>query len=138
MSRILLGTGPIVAFLNKKDANHRWACVVFDSIAPPLLTCEPVISEACFLVRRLEGGPGVVLELVRRGIVQPEAGSMPTPGPERPHPRPTRRRPHACPLLLMLTRKRLIVAGGRAARPRQQDATMLSWIIAPLQESVEA
>jgi len=72
MSRILLDTGPIVAFLNKKDANHRWACEVFDSIAPPLFTCESVISEACFLVRRLEGGPGVVLELVRRGIVQPD------------------------------------------------------------------
>lgn len=72
MSRVLLDTGPIVAFLNKKDTYHDWACEVFDSIAPPLRTCEPVVSEACFLVRKLAGGPEAVLELVRRGIVRPD------------------------------------------------------------------
>ena len=35
----------------------------------PLFTCEPVIAEACFLVRGLEGGPATVLDLVRRGVL---------------------------------------------------------------------
>ena len=71
MSRMLLDTGPLVAFLNRNDRYHRWAREILDSIPPPLWTCEAVISEACFLVRRLEGGPGAVLELVRRGLVIP-------------------------------------------------------------------
>ncbi len=71
MSRVLLDTGPLVAFLNGKDAHHPWAREVLDCLPPPLWTCEAVLSEACFLVRKLEGGPGAVLELVRRGIVKP-------------------------------------------------------------------
>lgn len=71
MSRILLDTGPLVAFLNRHDGHHRFASEALGSIPPPLFTCEAVISEACFLVRNLEGGPGAVLEMVKRGIVLP-------------------------------------------------------------------
>ena len=39
-------------------------------IEPPLLTCEAVVSEACFLARRLvHRGPERVLEFVRRGVL---------------------------------------------------------------------
>lgn len=69
MNRVIVDTGPLVALLNARDAHHEWAVEVFDGIAPPLITCEAVISEACFLVRRLEGGCDAVLELVSRGIV---------------------------------------------------------------------
>lgn len=65
-----MDTGPLVAFLNARDAHHDWARKVLDGVEPPLRTCEAVISEACFLVRRLKGGPDAVLELVARGIVQ--------------------------------------------------------------------
>lgn len=71
MSRVLLDTGPLVAFLNRRDEHHRWARDVLDGLPPALLTCEAVLSEACFLVRRLPGGPQAVLELVRRGVVEP-------------------------------------------------------------------
>ena len=37
---------------------------------PPLFTCEPVLSEACFLLQRFTGGQEAVLELVSRGILQ--------------------------------------------------------------------
>ena len=37
---------------------------------PPVFTCEAVLSEACFLVRKLRGGPDAVLGLVARGIVE--------------------------------------------------------------------
>ncbi len=39
------------------------------TVEPPLHTCEAVISETCFLVRNLQGGPEAVLELITRGIV---------------------------------------------------------------------
>jgi predicted nucleic acid-binding protein len=69
MKRVVVDTGPLVAFLNARDAHHDWAVQVLDGVEPPLLTCEAVISEACFLVRQLVAGPDAVLDLVARGIV---------------------------------------------------------------------
>jgi predicted nucleic acid-binding protein len=60
-----------VAFLNRRDRHHPWAAEQFGNLAPPLLTCEAVISEAAYLVRGLSGGPEAVLELVARGVVKP-------------------------------------------------------------------
>ena len=70
MKRMVIDTGPLVALLNSRDAHHAWARDVLDRIDPPLVTCEAVLSEACFLVRNLEGGPAAVLEFVARGIVE--------------------------------------------------------------------
>jgi len=41
-----------------------------DVIEPPIFTCDPVLSEACFLLQDIDGGPDAVLELVARGIVR--------------------------------------------------------------------
>ncbi|MDD9936873.1 MAG: PIN domain-containing protein [Myxococcales bacterium] len=70
MTQIVVDTGPLVAFLNKRDRHHAWVREVLGTVEPPLVTCESVLSEACFLVRDLPGGPDTVLELVSRGIVQ--------------------------------------------------------------------
>jgi predicted nucleic acid-binding protein len=35
----------------------------------PLLTCDAVLAEACFLLRRTSGGPRAVLELIERGLI---------------------------------------------------------------------
>ena len=69
MTRIILDTGPIVAFLNKRDRYFTWANKTFDLLEPPVYTCESVISEACFLLRDIEGGPVAVAELVERNLV---------------------------------------------------------------------
>ena len=67
---IILDTGPLVALLNSRDSHHRWAQEQWDTIEPPLLTCEAVVSEACFLARRLvHRGQEKVLEFVRRGVL---------------------------------------------------------------------
>jgi predicted nucleic acid-binding protein len=69
MRGLAIDTGPLVAFLNARDAFHRWAIETFGEIEPPLQTCESVISEACFLVRDLKGGPDAVLSMVSRRLV---------------------------------------------------------------------
>jgi predicted nucleic acid-binding protein len=51
-SGVLLDTGPLVAYLSERDAYHDWAVEVFSGLDPPVITCEPVLSEACFLVER--------------------------------------------------------------------------------------
>jgi predicted nucleic acid-binding protein len=43
----------------------------FATVQAPLLTCEAVLSEAAYLLRRLMGGPEKALELVTRGVVSP-------------------------------------------------------------------
>jgi len=71
LKAVLVDTGPLVAFLNRRDRYHSWAVDQFGSLPPPLLTCEAVLSEAAYLVRELHGGPEAVLELVARGVVAP-------------------------------------------------------------------
>ena len=70
IQNVLVDAGPLAALVNSRDRYHKWVCSRFAEIAPPILTCESVISEACFLVRRSHGGVGAVLGLVDRGVVQ--------------------------------------------------------------------
>jgi predicted nucleic acid-binding protein len=70
VTSIILDTGPLVALLNRRDRHHAWSRDVLDGIEPPLFTCDPVLSEACFLLQELPGGPDAVLELVSRGIIR--------------------------------------------------------------------
>lgn len=82
MNHEVLDTGPLVAFLNRRDRYHAWAVAEFDTISPPIATCDAVLSEACFLVRNIPGGADAVLTLVERGLVsvpfhvEPEAASL--------------------------------------------------------------
>ncbi len=66
---VILDTGPLVAFLNRKDKYHGWALEHWAEIEPPLLTCEAVISEACFLLSGTNKGQEAVMELLRRRVV---------------------------------------------------------------------
>ncbi len=67
--RIILDTGPLVAFINRRDKYHKWATLQWAQIEPPLLTCEAVLSEACFLLGSLDGGQITVLELLQRSVL---------------------------------------------------------------------
>jgi len=66
----ILDTGPLVAFLNRRDRFHAWAVAQLDGIEPPLLTCEPVLSEVCFLLRHDPAGPAAVLDLVHDDLLR--------------------------------------------------------------------
>ena len=52
MSQILLDTGPLVAVLSARDQHHDRAVEMLKRVSFPLLTCEAVIVEACFLLAR--------------------------------------------------------------------------------------
>jgi predicted nucleic acid-binding protein len=67
---ILVDTGPIVAFLNGRDRYHEWSKEIFAGLDSPVLSCEAVLSEACFLLRHASGGSEAVLKLVERGLVR--------------------------------------------------------------------
>jgi predicted nucleic acid-binding protein len=44
-------TGPLVAYLNRKDSYHSWAVAVMQQVRPPALTCEAVLTEAAYFLR---------------------------------------------------------------------------------------
>ena len=67
--KVLVDTGPLVAFLNRRDRYHAWARQQFERLKPPLLTCEAVVSEVCFLLRAQPGGAEAVLELLERELL---------------------------------------------------------------------
>ncbi len=66
---VILDTGPLVALLNRRDRHHHWAKDQWAEIDPPLLTCEAVLAEACFLVQPFAVGQTAVLEMVRRSVL---------------------------------------------------------------------
>jgi len=72
MSLIIADTGPLVAYLDRSDRDHAWAKETFMHITQPLLTCEAVIAETLFLLRRGGIDPDGLLNLISRGLVMPE------------------------------------------------------------------
>jgi predicted nucleic acid-binding protein len=63
-------TGPLVAFLDRRDGYHVWASEQIDLIKPPMLVCEPVLSEAMFLLSHHTEGREAVLTLVTKGALK--------------------------------------------------------------------
>jgi uncharacterized protein len=70
VTSVVIDTGPLVALLNRRERLHAWASSILDTIEPPIFTCDPVLSEACFLLQDVSGGQDAVMKLVSRGIVR--------------------------------------------------------------------
>jgi len=60
-----------VASLNRRDEFHEWAKAQMAVLPPPMLTCDAVLTEACYLLRDARGGSGRVLDLVEREVIKP-------------------------------------------------------------------
>jgi uncharacterized protein len=65
----IIDTGPIVGLLDADDKHHQWAREMFGSLEPPFTTCEAVLAEACFLVRKMQGGIGAIFSLLDRNVL---------------------------------------------------------------------
>ena len=66
---VIVDTGPLGAFLNRRDNWHEWAVARLSEIAPPLETCEAVVTEAAYLLRSDSRGTDALLDLVDRGFL---------------------------------------------------------------------
>ena len=66
----LLDTGPLVSFLGSGLKHHSWTCEQWKAFRPPLLTCEAVLTEASFLLKRegIEADP--LFALLERGVIR--------------------------------------------------------------------
>jgi predicted nucleic acid-binding protein len=63
-------TGPVVAYLNRNDPYHKWAVSLMKQMTPPLLTCEPVLTEVGYFLR--EDGLAVdpLFQLIERDALR--------------------------------------------------------------------
>jgi uncharacterized protein len=67
---VLIDTGPLIAYLNPNDTHHVWAVKILSDVDLPLLSCEAVIAEAYFLLRRDHLGADALMQLLEDGIIQ--------------------------------------------------------------------
>lgn len=70
MKPVLLDTGVIVALLDRSERYHKSCEAALEAAAGPLMTCEAVIAESCYLLRFLSGAPEAILENVVAGTFQ--------------------------------------------------------------------
>lgn len=64
----VVATGPLVAYFCANEERHVWAVQQFANLTPPLLTCEPVLTETYFLLAR-QGVPAWCLLEYLRGAL---------------------------------------------------------------------
>jgi predicted nucleic acid-binding protein len=67
---VLLGTGPLVCFLAAGSEHYEWVCQQWKRLSPPLITCEAVLTEAAFLLKREGGDTEALLALLERGVLR--------------------------------------------------------------------
>jgi len=67
---ILVDTGFIVALLDRSERYHEQCVQTLDDLTGPLVTCEAVIAEACYLLRSFSGASEAILQNIERGVFQ--------------------------------------------------------------------
>ena len=63
-------TGPLVAVLDRGERHHAWAVEQVRRLEAPLLVCEPVLTEAMYLLGRLPAGQDSLLGLLESGALR--------------------------------------------------------------------
>ena len=81
---VLLDTGPLVALLNRRERLHARVKAVLPQLPVPLLTVEPVLTEALYLLRAVPKASRAVLTMLRNGVlrvplaIEPQAHELDT------------------------------------------------------------
>lgn len=60
----IVDTGFLVALLNRSERYHSWVTAQLNQISAPLLTCEAVITETCFLLQDIYQGEDTILNFL--------------------------------------------------------------------------
>jgi uncharacterized protein len=67
---VLVDASFLVSVYDKQEPYHRRCMAVLEQANQPLFTCEPVITEAIYLLRRLPGAPQAILANIREGLLE--------------------------------------------------------------------
>jgi uncharacterized protein len=66
----IVDTGPLVAFFDRAERHHRWATERIEKLEAPLLVCEPVLTEAIYLLARYAKAQYALFELLQNGALK--------------------------------------------------------------------
>jgi predicted nucleic acid-binding protein len=68
---IILDTGTLIAILSETDNYHYWSIQQLADLKGPLITCEAIITEASFLLKkRTTQEPAILLEMGHKGVIE--------------------------------------------------------------------
>lgn len=67
---ILVDASFLVSVYDKQEPYHRQCMAVLDQVNQPLVTCEPVVTEAVYLLRGLAGAPQAILASIQEGQLE--------------------------------------------------------------------
>jgi predicted nucleic acid-binding protein len=67
--RAIVDTGPLVAFFDRSERHHLWATDRVEELDAPLLVCEPVLTEALYLLGRFPMAQDALFDLLRNGAL---------------------------------------------------------------------
>lgn len=70
MTRVIVDTGPIVAYFDRRSEQHKWVKEKFTQLHNPLFTCEAVVVETAFLMRRNGVHIDWLIDSLRRGMIR--------------------------------------------------------------------
>lgn len=70
MEAVILDSSPLVAYFDADEVHHEWCRRQFSALRPPLLSCEPAVTEAAYLISSHGGDGGRVLEFLRDGVIK--------------------------------------------------------------------
>jgi predicted nucleic acid-binding protein len=65
----IIDTGPLVAFFDRAERHHGWAIQQVEKLEAPLLVCEPVLTEAIYLLARHAKAQDALFELLQNGAL---------------------------------------------------------------------
>jgi uncharacterized protein len=67
--RAIVDTGPVVAFFDRSERHHRWTAEQVEQLDAPLLVCEPVLTEALYLLGRFPKAQDALFGLLQNGAL---------------------------------------------------------------------
>jgi predicted nucleic acid-binding protein len=65
----IVDTGPLVAFFDRAERHHGWVSARIGELEAPLLVCEPVLTEAIYLLSRFSKAQDALFELLQNGAL---------------------------------------------------------------------
>lgn len=70
MPEHIVDTGPLAGWINRRDQWHDWSVSIMEELAPPLITCESVIAETVWHLRRSREATDQLYGLIEAGALK--------------------------------------------------------------------
>ena len=67
--RAIVDTGPLVAAFDRAEQYHIWTAARLNELEAPLLVCEPVLTEATYLLARSQRAQDALFDLLQNGAI---------------------------------------------------------------------